>query len=165
MNSRRTLPTLLAGFLLAWLAGPPALAAPAAQAAAASGLKVLRLASESQTGFDPARAGDVRSLCIPSHLFETLLEFDPLARPVKLRPRTAAAMPEPLADSDFRSWTVRLRSGFFRGNGARTADMWHAFRAALAGFDASPTTAAAVVDSANPTFRSLRHWCMAGRVR
>ncbi len=133
MNSRRTLPTLLAGFVLAWLAGPPALAAPAAQAAAASGLKVLRLASESQTGFDPARAGDVRSLRIPSHIFETLLEFDPLARPVKL--------------------------------GARTADMWHAFRAALAGFDASPTTAAAVVDSANPTFRSLRHWCMAGRVR
>ena len=36
---------------------------------------------------------------------------------------------------------------------------------ALVGFDASSTTADAVVDSANQTFRSLRHWCMAGRAR
>ena len=56
-------------------------------------------------------------------------------------------------------------AGFFHGNGARTADMWRAFRAALAGFDASPTTADAVIDSANQTFRSLRHWCTAGRAR
>ena len=77
------------------------------------GLKVLRLASESETGFDPARVGDARSLRIISHIFEPLLEFDPLARPVKLRPRTAAAMPELEAGSDFRRWTVRLRRGIF----------------------------------------------------
>ncbi|MEY3252231.1 MAG: hypothetical protein RL227_1204, partial [Pseudomonadota bacterium] len=71
----------------------PALASEPARAAA--GPKVLRLASESETGFDPARVGDVRSLRITSHIFETLLEFDPLARPVKLRPRTALALPEP----------------------------------------------------------------------
>ncbi len=71
--------------------------------------KVLRLASESETGFDPARVGDARSLRITSHIFETLLEFDPLARPVKLRPRTALALPEPGAD--FRSWTVRIKPG------------------------------------------------------
>ena len=82
---------------------------PAPSTTASAGLKVLRLASESETGFDPARVGDVRSLRITSHIFETLLEFDPLARPVKLRPRTAAAMPEPSAD--FRSWTVRLQPG------------------------------------------------------
>ena len=113
MNRCRALPTLLAGFLLVWLAGPPALAAPAAPTADAPALKVLRLASESETGFDPARVGDVRSLRITSHIFETLLEFDPLARPVKLRPRTAAAMPEPLAGSNFSSWTVRVKSGIF----------------------------------------------------
>jgi ABC-type transport system substrate-binding protein len=78
-------------------------------AAAAAGAKVLRLASESETGFDPARVGDVRSLRVTAHIFETLLEFDPLARPVKLRPRTAAALPEPSAD--FRVWTVRLQRG------------------------------------------------------
>lgn len=83
--------------------------APATWAAAGAGPKVLRLASESETGFDPARVGDVRSLRITAHIFETLLEFDPLARPVKLRPRTAAAMPEP--DEGWRVWTVRLQRG------------------------------------------------------
>ena len=92
------------------LQGAAALALPApAWASGAAAPKVLRLASESETGFDPARVGDVRSLRITSHIFETLLEFDPLARPVKLRPRTALAMPEPSAD--FRSWTVRLKPG------------------------------------------------------
>jgi ABC-type transport system substrate-binding protein len=93
---------LAATTLAAWPFG-------AAAAPAAAGPRVLRLASESETGFDPARVGDVRSLRITSHIFETLLEFDPLARPVRLRPRTALAMPEPSAD--FRSWTVRLKPG------------------------------------------------------
>jgi ABC-type transport system substrate-binding protein len=84
-------------------------AQPATAPAPPAAARVLRLASESETGFDPARVGDVRSLRITSHIFETLLEFDPLARPVKLRPRTALAMPEP--GDDFRSWTVRLKPG------------------------------------------------------
>ena len=91
MNRRQALlHPAVATALAAW-AGPlwPGPARPA------PGLKVLRLASESETGFDPARVGDVRSLRITSHIFEPLLEFDPLARPVKLRPRTAAALPEP----------------------------------------------------------------------
>ena len=72
---------------------------------------MLRLASLSETGFDPARVGDAPSFTILSHIFEPLLGYDPLARPVKLRPRTAAAMPEPSAD--FRVWTVKLQSGIF----------------------------------------------------
>ena len=79
--------------------------------AAQSPPKVLRLASLSETGFDPARVGDAPSFTILSHIFEPLLGYDPLARPVKLRPRTAAAMPEPSAD--FRVWTVKLQSGIF----------------------------------------------------
>ena len=39
-------------------------AKPSDPAAAKTGLKVLRLASESETGFDPARVGDARSLRI-----------------------------------------------------------------------------------------------------
>ncbi len=97
---------LLAAAALLALAVAPAWATTAG---AAPGPKVLRLASESETGFDPARIGDVRSLRITSHIFETLLEYDPLARPVRLRPRTAAAMPEP--SPDFRTWTVRVRPG------------------------------------------------------
>ncbi len=84
-------------------------ASAAAPAATHRPAKVLRLASESETGFDPARIGDVRSLRVTAHIFETLLQYDPLARPVKLRPNTARAMPE--ASADFRTWTVRLKPG------------------------------------------------------
>ncbi len=78
-------------------------------AAAERAPKVLRLATLSETGFDPARVGDVPSLQVLSHIFEPLLGYDPLARPVKLRPRTAAALPE--SSADFRTWTVKLRPG------------------------------------------------------
>ncbi|MBL8334697.1 MAG: bicyclomycin resistance protein, partial [Rubrivivax sp.] len=81
----------------------------AAAAGAAEAPKVLRIASESETGFDPARVGDARSFRVIAHIFEPLLRYDPLARPVKLKPLTAAAMPEPSAD--FRTWTVRIRPG------------------------------------------------------
>lgn len=105
---------LLAGLLLC--TGLPASAANAAAAPSAP-LKVLRLASESETGFDPARASDARSARIHQHIFETLLEYDPLARPAKLRPKTAQAMPE--SSPDFRTWTVRVKPGiFFTPDGA-----------------------------------------------
>ena len=104
MSTRRQALTHTAACLLAAATVLPSRAASPAR-------KVLRLASQSETGFDPARVGDVRSLRITSHIFETLLEFDPLARPVKLRPRTAAAMPQP--SEDFRAWTVRLQPGIY----------------------------------------------------
>lgn len=93
--------------LAAWCAGLalPASAAPVAAPAA----KVLRIASESETGFDPARVGDARSFRVIAHIFEPLLRYDPLARPVRLQPLTAQALPEP--SPDFRTWTVRLRPG------------------------------------------------------
>lgn len=80
-----------------------------AAAGAAEPPKVLRVISTSETGFDPARAGDVPSLVIISHIFEPLYGYDPLARPVKLRARTADGMPE--SSADFRTWTVRIRPG------------------------------------------------------
>ncbi len=100
LQRARAWPRALSLVVLATLAAMhPAAAQPAA--------KVLRLAMASETGFDPARVGDARSFLITSHIFEPLLGYDPLARPVKLRPRTALAMPEPSAD--FRTWTVKLR--------------------------------------------------------
>ncbi|MCK6491328.1 MAG: hypothetical protein L6R48_24010, partial [Planctomycetes bacterium] len=54
----------------------------AAAAAAAPAAKILRIASASETGFDPARVGDVPSFLVLSHIFEPLLGYDPLARPV-----------------------------------------------------------------------------------
>ena len=101
----RTQAWLLAACIAA--AAPAMATAPALPATP----KVLRIASESETGFDPARVGDARSFRVIAHIFEPLLRYDPLARPVKLRPGTAAALPEPSAD--FRSWTVRVQPGIF----------------------------------------------------
>ena len=72
--------------------------------------KVLRYAfPTSETGFDPAQISDLYSRTVTPHIFESLYAYDPLARPVKVRPCTAAAMPE--VSDDFRLWTVRLAPG------------------------------------------------------
>jgi ABC-type transport system substrate-binding protein len=72
--------------------------------------KVLRYALPvAETGFDPARVDDLYSRIVTAHLFEAPYRYDYLARPVKVVPETAAAMPE-VAD-DFRTWTVRIRPG------------------------------------------------------
>ena len=93
------------------LAGTGAWSATGAQTGpegkATNVLRVLLPAAE--TGFDPAATGDLYSNRIASHIFEALLDYDPLAVPVRLVPRTAAALPEVAAD--FRTWTVRLKRG------------------------------------------------------
>jgi ABC-type transport system substrate-binding protein len=72
--------------------------------------KVLRVAFPvAETGFDPARIVDLYSRTVTPHIFEALYTYDHLARPIRFRPLTAAAMPEH-AD-DFREWTVRLQTG------------------------------------------------------
>ena len=100
-----------------WLQGSAALlaAAPLAQAQAASEPrkpKTLRVAfSAAETGFDPPQIGDINSGTVAASIFESPLTYDHLARPVKLRPQTAAAMPE--VSADFTSFTVRIRPGIF----------------------------------------------------
>ena len=64
-----------------------------------------------ETGFDPAQVGDLYSRTVTAHIFEALYRYDPLAIPVKVRPLTAAAMPE--VSADFRVWTVRLQRSIF----------------------------------------------------
>jgi len=74
--------------------------------------KVLRIAfSTAETGFDPAQVSDLYSRSVTPHIFEGLYRYDHLFRPFKLRPQTAAAMPE--ISADFRTWTFRLRPGIF----------------------------------------------------
>ena len=46
-----------------------------------------------ETGFDPAAAHDLYSATVEQVIFETLLTYDYLARPAKLVPLTAEAMP------------------------------------------------------------------------
>jgi len=96
-------------------AGLAAIGAPAVRAQgpqAGQGAKVLRYAFPSaETGFDPARINDLYSRIVTAHIFEALYKFDHLARPYKVKPHTAAAMPE--VSDDFTTWTVRIRPGIF----------------------------------------------------
>ncbi|SEL77246.1 ABC-type transport system, substrate-binding protein [Roseateles sp. YR242] len=74
--------------------------------------KVLRFALRvAETGFDPARVSDLYSRMITPHIFEGLYTYDQLARPARMKPLTAAALPE--VSDDYRTWTVRLRPGIF----------------------------------------------------
>ena len=83
--------------------------APAASASA-SAPKVLRYAFRvAETGFDPAKITDIYSRSITPHVFEGLYTYDQLARPARMKPLTAAAMPE--TSDDFKVWTVKLRPG------------------------------------------------------
>jgi len=110
----RALPAaaLAAVLATALAAAPPAAAqaAPAAPAAAASAPKVLRYAFRiAETGFDPAQVSDLYSRTITAGIFESLLTFDYLARPFRMKPLTAAAMPE--ISPDFTRFTFRIRPG------------------------------------------------------
>ena len=85
-------------------------AALVAPALAADAPKVLRYAfPTAETGFDPAQLSDLYSLTVTPHIFEGLYHYDLLARPFRIKPRTAAAMPE--VSADHTVWTVRIRPG------------------------------------------------------
>ncbi|MCU7370574.1 ABC transporter substrate-binding protein [Paucibacter sp. O1-1] len=74
--------------------------------------KVLRYAFQvAETGFDPAKIGDIYSRIITAHIFEGLYSYDHLARPARLIPLTADGMPQ--HSEDFRSWTFKIKPGIF----------------------------------------------------
>jgi ABC-type transport system substrate-binding protein len=64
-----------------------------------------------ETEFDPARVSDLYSNTINDAIFEPLLTYDYLARPVKLKPSMAAAMPEITEDGTV--YTFKIRPGVF----------------------------------------------------
>lgn len=75
-------------------------------------LKVLRYAFRvAETSFDPAQVNDLYSRTVTPHIFEGLYGYDHLARPWKIKPVTAAALPE--VSADYRTWTVRVRPGIY----------------------------------------------------
>jgi len=79
-------------------------------ASAESSRKVLRLAFRTaETGFDPQRIDDRYSVGICENLFEPLLTYDYLARPVRLVPLTAESIPEP--EEKGTRYTFRIRPG------------------------------------------------------
>ena len=72
--------------------------------------KVLKMAFRTaETGFDPQRIDDRYSVGICENLFEGLLTYDYLARPVKLVPLVAEAIPEP--EENGTRYTFRIKPG------------------------------------------------------
>src|SRR3982750_1021892 len=64
-----------------------------------------------ETGFDPAGAHDLYSGTVEQMIFETLLTYDYLARPAKLVPLTAEAMPQ-ITDNGL-TYTFKIRKGIY----------------------------------------------------
>jgi oligopeptide transport system substrate-binding protein len=72
--------------------------------------KVLRMAFRTaETGFDPQRIYDRYSVGICENIFESLLTYDYLARPVKVVPLVAESVPEP--EEGGTRYTFRIRPG------------------------------------------------------
>ncbi|MFO1396326.1 MAG: ABC transporter substrate-binding protein [Burkholderiales bacterium] len=74
--------------------------------------KVLRVSLRSaETGFDPQAFSDLYSGYVVRAIFEPLYRYDYLARPHRIVPNTAVALPE--GSKDGRVWTFRIRPGIY----------------------------------------------------
>ncbi|WP_442920557.1 ABC transporter substrate-binding protein [Massilia sp. S19_KUP03_FR1] len=95
--------TITALFIATVMAATPAMSAP---------MKTLHMfLSTSETGLDPAVASDLATLSLLENLFDPLLRYDYLARPVKLIGNTATAMPE-VSDGG-KTYTFHIRPGIY----------------------------------------------------
>ena len=96
----------------AMVAGALLVAGTPAPASAADAAKVVRqVFPAAETGFDPAGVQDLYSATIEQAVFETLLTYDYLARPSKLVPLTAEALP--LVSDDGRTYTLHVKKGIY----------------------------------------------------
>ena len=95
------------------LAGSSCLTLPAmATANAEPQRKVLRTAFNSaEVGFDLPQVSDQTSVTVASNIFEPPLTFDYLARPVVLKPLTAASLPE--VSADFKHFVFTIKPGIY----------------------------------------------------
>jgi ABC-type transport system substrate-binding protein len=83
---------------------------PPAAIAAADPAKVLRIAfPTAETGFDPVRVSDLYSNTVNEAIFERLMTYDYLARPAKVVPMVAEAMPE--VKDNGRVYVFKIRKG------------------------------------------------------
>ena len=74
--------------------------------------KVLRVALPiAETGFDPQAVSDLYSQYVNRAIFDSLYTYDFLARPYKLVPSVAVALPE--ISPDGRTWTMRVKPGIY----------------------------------------------------
>lgn len=81
-------------------------------AVAADPEKILRVAlSSSEMSFDPQFSADAGSDAVIDHIYESMLDYDYLARPVKLVPRTLDAMPT--VEDGGATYVFKLKRGIF----------------------------------------------------
>lgn len=79
--------------------------------------KVLRYAFPiAETGFDPAQVSDLYSRIINANIFDALYGYDYLARPIKVKPNLAAALPE--ISADFKTFIVKIKPGTYYADDA-----------------------------------------------
>ncbi len=85
---------------------------PSPDAAAADMNKVIRhVFPAGEEGFDPAAAHDLYSGSVEQVIFETLYSYDYLARPAKLVPLTAEALP--VVTDNGQTYTIKIKKGIF----------------------------------------------------
>ncbi len=81
-------------------------------AAQADARKMLRVVFPvAETGFDPQGWSDAYSNYVSTAIFDPLYRYDYLARPYKIMPNTAAALPE--ISPDGLTWTIRIKPDIY----------------------------------------------------
>ena len=100
------------GALAAGLGALVALGLVAAPAMAADPAKLLRIVfTSAEMSFDPMFSADASSDSVIDHIYDSMLDFDYLARPVQLVPRTLEAMPA--VEDNGATYVFRLRPGIY----------------------------------------------------
>ena len=75
-------------------------------------LKTLRYAFLiAETTFDPAQVTDLYSRTVIAGIMEAPLEFEFMAKPVRMKPNTAVALP--VVSADFKTITFRIKPGIY----------------------------------------------------
>jgi oligopeptide transport system substrate-binding protein len=85
--------------------------APTSAKAADAGKTLRVVFAIAETSFDPQFASDGASDGVIDNIYESMLSYDYLARPVKVVPRTLEAMP--VVEDGGKTYVCRLRKGIF----------------------------------------------------
>ncbi len=97
---------------LALAAAAATLLAATPPVGAADAVRTLHVVLPSaETSFDPQYASDASSDSVIENIFEAMLGYDYLARPVRLVPRTLEAMP--VSEDGGKTYLCRIRKGIF----------------------------------------------------
>ena len=67
--------------------------------------------STAETGFDPQTLSDTYSWTVANSIFDAPYKYDYFARPLRIVPNTASAMPE--ITEGGRTYTIRIRPGIY----------------------------------------------------